>query len=260
MLNCRIDGMSSPERLPRELDPTERDLLLWLLPGDRPGYAEYRKFVEQWSVAAVGRRGEGNYILAEPGWKVDNESPLPQLFAYGVVEHDGGNLTVSIRERLGGQIEFEIEGQMFAASPEIRRWTFSEWAPSHPCPSCRSTVREVSMTTTAGQVLDLVLCSKDRRIWVFDSLTGMNALIPVTGFYNELMMQMGVKDPGIALEPQRIFDLSGGPSDSNLIKALSSYNRVRKKVAIEGTLNVAVEPKLNWLELVVGTLVWKRKR
>jgi hypothetical protein len=252
--------MSSPERLPRELESTERDLLLWVLPGDRPGYAEYRKVIDRWSVAAVGRRGEGNIILAEPGWKVDNESPLPQLFAYGVVEHDGGNLTVSIRERLGGQIEFEIEGWTFAASQEIRRWTFSEWAPSHPCPSCRSTVREVSMTTTAGQVLDLVLCSKDRRIWVFDSLSGVNALIPVTGFYNELMLQTGIKDPGIALEPRRLFDPARGPSDSNLVKAFSSYNNMRKKIAIEGTLKIVVEPKLNWLERVVGTLTGERKR
>jgi hypothetical protein len=252
--------MSSPERLPRELDSTERDLLLWVLPGDRPGYAKYRKFIEQWSVAAVGRRGEGNSILAEPGWKVDNESPLPQLFAYGAVERDGGNLTISVRERLGGQIEFEIEGRIFEASPEIRRWTFSEWAPSLPCPSCRLKVREVSITASADQVLDLVLCSKDRRIWVFDSLSGVNAPIPVTGFYNELMLQTGIKDPGIALEPQRLFDLSRSPSDSDLIKAFSSYNNVRKKVAIEGTLKIAVEPKLNWLERVFWTLTGERKR
>ena len=122
--------MSSLERLPRELDSCERELLLRVLPKERPGYAEYRKLVETWPVVAVGRRGEGNYILAEGGWTVDIESPLPQLFAYGVVEHEQGALTISIRERSGGQLEFEMEGVRdrtgVAAVRQVRRWSFSE--------------------------------------------------------------------------------------------------------------------------------------
>lgn len=120
--------MSSLERLPRELDWLERELLLWVLPKERPGYAEYRKLVETWRVVGVGRRGEGNYILAEAGWTVGIESPLPQLFAYGVVEHERGVLTISIRERCGRQLEFEIEGMAdrtaVAALRQIRRWSY----------------------------------------------------------------------------------------------------------------------------------------
>src|SRR5512137_2599970 len=117
--------MSSLDRFPRELQPAERELLLWVQPADRLGYADYRKHIEQWPVAAVGRRGEGNFILAEPGWNVDTDSPLPSVFAYGVVERTLGNLTVSVRERLGNQLEFELEGPIDAESEEIRRWSFS---------------------------------------------------------------------------------------------------------------------------------------
>ena len=122
--------MSSLERLPRELDPLERELLLGVLPIERPGYAAYRKLIETWPVVTSGRRGDGNYILAEAGWSVDIETPLPQLFAYGVVEYEQGTLAISIRERFGGQLEFEMEAAAdrtaVAASRQIRRWSFSE--------------------------------------------------------------------------------------------------------------------------------------
>jgi hypothetical protein len=256
--------MSSLERLPRELNPLERELLLWVLPNERSGYAEYRKLIETWPVVAVGRRGEGNYILAEAGWSVDIESPLPQLFAYGVVEHEQGTLTISVRERSGGQLEFEMEGvadsTAVASLRQIRRWSFSEWLPSQPCPSCRHSVREIKMATTASQMLVLVLCSRDRRIWVYEGQSGVNALIPVTGFYNELMLQKGVHDPNIALDPNRLFQLPGEQSESELIRAFSSYNKIRKKVVLEGDLIVAGDRRSNWIQRTVAALAGKKKQ
>lgn len=252
--------MGSTERLPRDLDPLERDLLLWVLPDDRPGYAVYRRLVETWPVVAAGRRGEGNYILAEAGWTVDRESPLPQLFAYGVVEHEQGTSTVSIRERSGGQLEFEMEGvARLPAVRELRRWSFSEWLPSQPCPSCGSNVREIRMVTSAAQTLDLVFCSKDRRIWVYDDRTGVNALIPVTGFYNELMLQTGVKDPKIAFDPNRLFEQQGAQAQVELIRAFSSYNRLRNKVVLEGEVIIAGQRGPNWIQRAVAALTGKKK-
>ena len=256
--------MSSLERFPRELDPFERELLLWLLPEERPGYAEYRKLVETWQVVAAGRRGEGDYILAETGWNVDTESSLPQIFAYGVVEYEQRILTISIRERSGGQLEFEMDGvakrAAFLADREIRRWSFSEWLPTQLCPSCRSSVREIRMTTTSSQTLVLVLCGRDRRIWVHDGQSGVNSLIPVTGFYNELMLQTGIHDPKIALDPNRLFQMPGVQSESRLIRAFSSYNRLRNKVVLEGELIVAGEPKPNWIQRTIAVLAGKKRR
>jgi hypothetical protein len=252
------------ERFPRELDSLERELLLWVLPGERPGYAEYRKFVETWPVVAAGRRGEGNFVLAEAGWTADIESPLPQLFAYGVVELERGSLTISVRERSGGQLEFEMAGvtdrATVTALREIRRWSFSEWLPSQPCPSCRSSVREIRMATAAAQTLVLALCSKDRRIWVYDGRSGVNALIPVTGFYNELMLQTGVHDPNIALNPTRLFELPGAQGDAELIRAFSSYNKLRNKVVLQGDLVVVGERKLNWIKRVAGALAGEKEK
>jgi hypothetical protein len=256
--------MSSLERLPRELNPFERELLLWVLPKERPGYAEYRKLIETWPVASVGRRGEGNYILAETGWNVDTESPLPQVFAYGVLEHERGVVTISIRERTGGQLEFEMEGvadpAAVASLRQIRRWSFSEWLPAQPCPSCRSSVREIRMTTTASQTLVLVLCDKDRRIWVYDGQSGVNSLIPVTGFYNELMLQKGIHDPKIALDPTRLFQIPGAQSESELIRAFSSYNKLRNKIVLEGELVVAGKRQPNWIQRTLAALAGKQEQ
>jgi hypothetical protein len=256
--------MSSLERLPRELNPFERELLLWVLPKERPGYAEYRKLIETWPIVAVGRRGEGNYILAEPGWNVDTESPLPQILAYGVVEYRQDALTISIRERSGGQLEFEMEGvperAALAAEKEIRRWSFSEWLPTQLCPSCRSSVREIRMTTTAFQTLVLVLCSRDHRIWVYDGQSGVNSLIPVTGFYNELMLQARIHDPKIALDPNRLFQIPGAQREFELIRAFSSYNKLRNKVVLEGELIVAGERKPNWIQRTVAVLAGKKRQ
>jgi hypothetical protein len=256
--------MSVTERLPRELDSLERDLLLWVLPKERPGYAEYRKYVESWQVVAAGRRGEGNYILAESGWDVDTESPLPQIFAYGVTEYEEGVLRVSVRERTGGQLEFEIEGMPDRSSVmslrQIRRWSFSEWLPSQRCPSCRSPVREIGMETTTAQKLVLALCGRDRRIWVHDERSGVNALIPVTSLYNELMLQTGVKDPVIALDPERLFELQGARDETALIRAFSSYNKLRNKIVLAGDLIIVGERKLNWIQRLVGALTREKKR
>jgi hypothetical protein len=254
--------MSSLESLPRELDPLERELLLWVLPKERPGYAKYRKLVETWPVVAVGRREEGNFILAESGWSADIESPLPPLFAYGVVEHEQGAVTISVRERSGGQLEFEMEGvtdrKAFAALRQIRRWSFSEWLPSQPCPSCRSAVREIRMATATSQKLALVLCSRDRRIWVHDEQSGVNALIPVTGFYNELMLQTGVKDPKIALDPKHLFDVPGAHNDFELIRAFSSYNKLRNKIVLAGELVIVEERRQKWIQRIVDAIAGSR--
>jgi hypothetical protein len=249
--------MSSPARFPRELQQAERELLLWVLPADRSGYADYRKYVEQWPIAAVGRRGEGNFILAEPGWNVDTDSPLPPVFAHGVIERTQGNLTVSVRERLGSQLEFELEGSLGALSAEIRRWSFSEWLPSDPCPACRSGVREIRMTTTTGQIHFLVVCSRDRRMWVYDGRSGVNALIPITGFYNELMLQTGIKDPNIALEPKHLFETSPRHSDADLIRAFAAYNTRRGKVSHAGEIVLMSQVRPGWKQRLIGSL---RKR
>ncbi len=235
--------MNDPvEVFPRDLTGIERELLLWVLPAERRGYKAIRALVEEWKITARGRRGSGNYILSPTQEPVDQESPLPQVFAYGVLETDQGEISVTVREPLGNQVEFEIaklgRGDIIAPYREIRRWTFSSWDPGKPCPICTGTVREVVMSTKTGRRLVLAICPRDKRLWVSDAGTEINHPVPVTNFYNELMFRQHIRDPEIALHPERLFSSLGTYQDEALIGAFRSYNMIRTKVPLEDEIIV----------------------
>ena len=243
---------------PRDLKPFEESLLLWVLPEERPGYRRYREILHQWKVVAQGRRGSGNHILAPLDEYPDNESPLPSVIAYGVVETSKGEVSVSIRERLGNQVEFEVamlgKGDSFDLTEERRRWTYSQWLPGSPCPRCASPLREVHMQGNAGRTLVLAICIGDRRLWIFDSETGMNQPVPVTNFYNELMLQRNVRNPKIALDSQRLFQDLHTFRDSDLFSAFRSYNQIRTKVALDASVAPLSEGSPSFFRRVIGVL------
>ncbi len=250
--------MQNGERYPRSVRPYERDLLLWVLPEERVGYREYRSCVQQWDVVARGRRGEGNFIIAQEGEVADNESPLPQVLAYGVVETTAGALVVSVRERLGNQMEFEIQSIRGTVDPrsfeEVRRWTFSTWLPQQPCPICGQQAREVPMRTEGGQLIVLAICPRDRRLWVYDDAEGVNHPMPITNFYNELMLHKNIRTPEIALHPQRLFDDLDSYSDLDFTQAFQTYNQIRTKVPFEGAIVVRAQRRglLSRLKSLLG--------
>ncbi len=212
-------------------------------------------------MAGKGRRGEGSYILAKEGAEVDNDSPLSQLLAYGLVEFERGEITISLLERIGDQLEFEITGsaggEIARGLQKIRRWTYSDWSPSGACPCCVGSVREVAIKAGSGQRLDLALCVRDQRVWVYDDRSGINHPIPVTGFYNELMLQQNVKDPKIALDHRRLFTALGTFHDDELARAFLAYNRLRTKVILEEPLIIAREESLGWF---TRASQWLRKK
>jgi len=198
-----------------------------------------------WEVVAQGRRGEGNFILGPGTTSVDNESPLPQVFAHGVVETVEGTIAVTIRERLGDQLEFELASIKGESLPEAlherRRWTFSSWLPKQPCPICAGTLREVNLHTQQGRNVVLAVCRKDGRIWVYDEASGVNHPIPLTNFYNELMLQAKVRDPDVALNSKRLFADLQNYSDAMLSKAFASYNNLKTKIVFEDQLQIPGE-------------------
>ncbi len=222
------------EVFPRDLTERERDLLFWVLPADRPGYKVYRELIGEWKIAGQGRRGTGNYVIAPAGEQIDNESPLPQVLAYGQVETTRGTITVTVRERLGNQIEYEIaalgQGDLVDGATEIRRWTYSVWLPDQTCPICSKAVRKVGMSLASGRTLVLAICPADKKLWIYDNQTGISHPIPVTNFYNELMVHKNIRDPQKALAPKKLFEDIGEYSDQDLAHAFRTYNQLRTKV------------------------------
>ena len=222
------------DSFPRPLTPTERLLVDWVLPEGAAGYAPYREFVASASVLGPGRRGEGEIILGTPGDAPDLSAPLPPVVSYGVADADGDEVSVTVREILDGQMSVEVVGRRSdRVAPDARverRWTYARWSPGSPCPQCGRQAREVGIGAPAGRGVVLAICPADRRIWVRDGVTGLCRPVPVTNFYNELMIHKQVRDPAIALSSGKLFDGLGGHSDADLAAAFVRYNRLRTKV------------------------------
>jgi hypothetical protein len=250
--------MQNEEEFPRSLNALEENLLLWILPEDRPGYREYRSALRSMRIVGQGKRGKEHYILSEPGKEIDPDAPLSPLFAFGVVETLSGVLSVSIRERAGEQVDVEITGlgsdDARQALEETKRWTYSSWVPSQPCPICSGVLREVEMATERQRRLVLAICSKDKRLWVNDGITGVNHVIPVTNFYNELMLHLKIREPKTALDSRRLFTGLASYSDTDLIKAFSSYNKLRTKISFEEPIRIPQTPRESLLKRL-GSLI-----
>lgn len=234
-------SFSANGRYPRALRPKERELLDSVLPAERAGYKRYRDLVASLTVIGEGQMGKGNLILGPSGRHPDLREPLSSVIAYGVVETTSDTFTVTVREYGGGQLDVEIVSAHGDEVPERfeekRRWTYSTWTPGDSSPSTGAPVREVTLDDRHV----LVVSREEKRIWVYDGTSEMNILIPITNFYNELMLLKGVRDPRVALSPSKFFDDLGTYTDLELVQTFSAYNRIRPKVTLAAAVEAAQE-------------------
>lgn len=232
---------------PRNLRPKERDALLFVLPEESAGYNVYRTLIDTMVVLAEGRRGKGNLVLGKAGDRADITSPLASVIAYGVIETILDTFTITVRELMGEQIDVEIVGSRGEEIPdhfeEKRRWTYSIWKPNHPSPATGTAVRQVNINET----LTLAIAKHEKRLWLYDEATMMNHLIPITNFYNELMLHKNIRDPKIALKSNLFWDKPENYTAAELRAAFIAYNRVRKKVDVKIEEVVAEEKGLKRL-------------
>ncbi|HTY59976.1 MAG TPA: hypothetical protein VMF59_14235 [Bacteroidota bacterium] len=217
---------------PRPLRPKELDLLETVLPVDRPAYREVRDRLQAMTVLGEGRRGEGDLILGVPGDTPDRESPLPPVIAYGMVETTHDNYSVTVREEASAQINVEIVSGSGRGIPdhyeEKRRWTYSWWSPGNASPATGAPVREVPVE--AG--VTLAFAPAEKRIWVHERSSGIVRLIPITNYYNDLMIRRGVRDPRIALHPSLLWENLHTFPDSDLLQAFVAYNALRGRIPL----------------------------
>ncbi len=221
------------ETYPRPLRAKERDLLEFVLPAGSPGYNEYCNHIANMVVLAEGRRGKGNFVLGKQGDRADITSPLASVIAYGVVETTLDTFTVTVREFIGDQIDVEIVSSRGEEIPdhfeEKRRWTYSTWKPGLPSPATQTPVREVRI----NEKLVLAIARQEKRLWLYDAAAMMSHLIPITNYYNELMLHKSIREPKIALKSGLLFDELEKYSDVDLRGAFVAYNKVRKKVDVK---------------------------
>jgi hypothetical protein len=107
----------------------------------------------------------------------------------------------------------------------------------------------VSGKTQNGNLIALAICQRDQRLWVFDSVSGVNHPVPVTLYYSELMRATRTREPSVALDASRLFTATAQFRDDDLLRAFSAYNDIRAKVSTKDRLVLPGRPKgfFQWL-------------
>ena len=232
---------------PRALRRKERDIIESILPVDRPGYRTLRETIGRMVVLGEGRRGPGNIILGYAPGSPDFSFPLSPVVALGMVETTRDTYSVTVRECEGDQIDVEIVSSRGEELPEhfeeVRRWTYSSWMPGDPSPCSGESVREVGV----DESVTLAIAADERRLWIHDRSTGMVHPIPVTNYYNELMIRRRIRDPKIALDSRLLFDNQGAYTDEELRDAFVAYNAMKHRVDVRPQEHQSTEGSLRHL-------------
>lgn len=218
---------------PRKLTDRELDWLYYLLPEDVPGYNDYRNKIFTMSVIGEGRFGEGNYFLGHEGDTPDLSYASLPMFACGQIECEQCLIQISIHEIYDNKIEFSINNILGETIPEdlheIKRWSYSYWKPGSLSPFENDELREINLTSNKNELV-LALSKMKQSIWLHESHMGINHIIPVTNFINELLLvkKTIVKSDGINMA--NVFSNLASFTDDDFHKAFLKYNKDWKKV------------------------------
>lgn len=224
---------NSEEKFPRELTSREKSWLFAALPESKLGYKQYRDIIENLFVLGCGRFGEGNLILGENGDTIDLDVSSAPILAVATITFDVAKIYVTIHEEFENQIEVDIKGTGVDKIPDdlhqSKVWTYSYWVPGEKAPFDKSVIREVHIVKDK---IVLAIAPVHKKVWVYNSLSGINHFIPVTNYYNEMMILMNNNDSETALNPGRLFTNLDEFTDEQLIQGFLVYNKYWQRVEL----------------------------
>lgn len=230
--------MNNDEKLfPRKLTDKERDLLFSILPESKIGYKVYRDKIERLFIIGQGRFGGGNFILGNKDDKPDLSLQSAPVFAIGTNHYEEALIDIIIHEENDNKIEFDIAVKENIFIPDkltvIKKWNFSEWVPGQNTPGDDSFVREVVIYPDK-YILAIALSHK--KIWFYEKKSGVNHILPVSNFYNELMRVLKIKNEEMFKKPSLFFEKLDSYKDEDLALAFLSYNKYMHKLKIDYSL------------------------
>ncbi|MFO7446653.1 MAG: hypothetical protein R6W90_09810 [Ignavibacteriaceae bacterium] len=233
---------------PREITALEKELLFSVLPVNKPGYAGYRDKIERLVVTGQGRFGNSNFILGKAGSSPDLSLPSSPVFALGTIIYTMNKADIVIHEAVDDEIEYDISVDNDASElNEIKRWNYSEWEPGDNAPGDNSYVKE---TEIVNDEFILAIAPVDKKIWLHVKESGINMLIPVTNFYNYLMMVKNIRDKEKVFKPALLFADLKDFNDDELRLAFIAYNKYFKRIKIDyPQAQPAEQPKKNIFKL-----------
>ncbi len=218
---------------PRKLTKEERLFLFFVLPEDKPGYLDYRKKIDHLFVTGYGRYGETNLVLGKKNTSPDLSFASTPVFAIGTAVYNEHEIDITIHEEIDDEIEFDISPRLLNVSvkeADLMGWSLSNWKPGEADPRDGKAVREVVIIP--GQ-LDLAICTNLKKLWVYSYDDKVNHLIPVSNFYNHLMLVKNIRSSEIVLKPNLLFNKLATYTDNELLSAFLLYNKYMKRLKID---------------------------
>ncbi|MHB9041769.1 MAG: hypothetical protein ACYC4T_14040, partial [Melioribacteraceae bacterium] len=113
---------------------------------------------------------------------------------------------------------------------QAKVWTYSDWMPGDRAPFDKSYVREVKLIK---KEIILVIAPVHKKVWVYNAKSGINHFVPVTNYYNEMMILLNIKDPEKALNPGRLFTNLDEFTDQQLVQGFLAYNRYWQRIELD---------------------------
>lgn len=222
---------------PRELTTREKSWLFAALPETKPGYKQYRDIIDGLIVIDKGRFGEENLILGEKGDAYDPETPSTPIFAIANIEFEEAKIYITIHEESDRQVEVDIKSISGKSIPENLHqtgvWTYSDWIPGQKAPFDNASVHEIQLIFSK---IVLVIAPTHKKIWVYNDDSGINHFVPITNYYNELMIIIKDKNPETALNPSRLFDNLNEFTDEQLVQGFLAYNKHWNRIELDHNL------------------------
>ena len=198
-----------------------------ILPENKPGYNLYRKKIESMLIIGDGNFGEGNYILGLNEPDPDLSFPSAPVFALGTFYSGIEQFDVIIHEEMENKIEIwfgrdvnENTGNGFKVK------SYSDWIPGMKSPFSDSKVREIIIKSNE---FILAVVPEEKKIWLYESASGVNHLIPISNYYNSLMLYRSERNAEKVLNPNLFFDNLGIYNDLELKSAFELYNKYMRR-------------------------------
>lgn len=229
--------MNPNGQFPRKLSAREIDWILWMLPENKPGYRKYREMIDDMMVIGYGKFEPDNLILGRQGDKPDEETFFMPVISLGQIEGESAKIQISVHKVNKNQIQVDIVNLLADFIPEnfdeIRRWSYAYWMPGEVSPATSQPVREVKIFSKTEQNLILVVSPSDKKIWLHEIDSGVNHIIPVTNFFNELLRERKeILDRVDGLNINFIFENIDKFSDADINNAFINYSKLFGKVDI----------------------------
>lgn len=212
----------------RDLHKNEQEVIFSILPENKIGYKKYREMISEMKVVGTGRFGDGNFILGKAGTKVDLSIPSTPVFATGTVHLKDKNIDIAIHEVEDDMIEVQVSPDFdTGAEFQIKNVTcYSNWYPGDNSPINSVLVKEYIIKKDC---LVLAVDANNKRLWLHNQETGVNHLLPVSNFFNELMRLKRIKDEKRIQNPSSLFERLDEFTSEDIKLTFYQYNKYIRK-------------------------------